>query len=245
VPLCGYCGALNRSRTALLCFSISNIVLALVFIASVVVAITLMGGDLPSCACDAQCRVAYGIPDADAIEMCNNADYFRTLWWLGVAFGCLMVILQFMGCFYGLKLVASPHFKIEMQYPVAFEVVEQPVQPTMVYVPGEGYYPVHPGGAPVYYARSPPPVRAVRVGHRSMSEGAYYVSPHAAPVYPPQANTYAYPPQPAPAYPPQQPQPQPQNVLRSPGYASAAPASAPPSVSVNSPNAGRQPPKVI
>lgn len=205
-----------------MCFSISNIILALVFVASVVVALTQMGGDLPTCACNRTCAAQYGIDPTNAADICANAGRYRTLWWLAIAFGSCMVVLQLLGCYYGFKLASSPHFKLEAAIPVAEPVVAtyvvEPQPPAVVYVPGDGYYPYNGG---VIYSRGAG-AGAVRVGHRSMSEGAYYVTS------PPPRYTYA---SGVPGTPPPRAGP-------APPAAPAAPAARGPAPTAPVPNAG-------
>lgn len=170
LPLCGFCGTLNRSRFTVACFSTCSLAMALLYIIAIV-STTAVVGDWVACACDPQCRVDAFIPLGDAAKVCSAPGTFRTLFWVSTALSVVMVGLMCAGGVLGFQLAARPHFEDEpvavlQPPPVVYYVQQQPPQHHVV-VEGRGYAP-------------PPPHHAVYSPHPMPAAYRAYASPQAA-----------------------------------------------------------------
>jgi hypothetical protein len=90
VPLCGYYGALKRSRFMLNFFWLANGCFAISFLVAFL-ASTSMEGDYVTCACNERCRREYGIPKAQAERICENPGRYRALYWVGMGLALAMM----------------------------------------------------------------------------------------------------------------------------------------------------------
>lgn len=181
LPLCGFCGTLNRSRFTVSCFSTCAIAMALVYTIAIVSS-TAVVGDWVTCACDPQCRRDAWIPAGDAAKVCSSPDTYRALFWVSTALSVVMTALMCAGGVLGFQLAARPHFEDE---PV---VMTAPL-PVVYYVQQQQQPPTH---LHTVYSPQPMPPSAYRA----------YASPQAAPpVYTYAGPAAAVPPTAAPASP--------------------------------------------
>ncbi|RYE98482.1 MAG: hypothetical protein EOO41_02320 [Methanobacteriota archaeon] len=214
LPLCGYYGARHRNRFAISFFSFCNGLLAIMFI--VAFASTRSSTDeFYDCVCSASCRAREGYSEADADRYCGNENKYRTLYWVAVGLAFFMVMLQFLGCLYGMRLLRTQHFVKQAAIPAGVPVVgtaaaQYPQNYGGGRVGGAGYpaapntaaAPMYPGYAtnaappatytsPTYQATqaSMPPAGTAQYGYPATgypaAGGAAYPPPPAAAYYPP------------------------------------------------------------
>lgn len=155
LPLCGYCGVVNRSRSAMWFFITCSGVMATVFAVSLALSLVALGGDVVACACRPGCGAAAGL-GGDVAALCASAHYYRSLFWVSVALGAGMAALQLAGCATGVALVRSPFFKahspaLPLDAPVMATTIvyEQPQAQTQTQA-GAGGGPGHGAGRVVY-----------------------------------------------------------------------------------------------
>jgi hypothetical protein len=110
VPLCGYCGTLQRSRGLVATFATASLVLAALY-AVAIIATTAAIGDWVACACNEACRAAAGIGAGDAAKICGAPGVYRALYWVSVGLGAVMVVLLCAGATFGFRLAGSSHFE--------------------------------------------------------------------------------------------------------------------------------------
>jgi hypothetical protein len=130
VPCCGYFGVTLRRRWLLSCFSLSNYVLAALFLGTFIAVLATLDGDPVGCICDDACRRSHpGLsPSPPHPSRCRNLASSRALWWTGMVFGFAMMFLQVTGGQAGRELAKRPLF--------AFASAPFPLgKPLMVTVP--------------------------------------------------------------------------------------------------------------
>lgn len=194
-------------------FILCNVILAAVFLGSFAVTLVNFKGDLVSCACSRSCSGSYFSP-VDAASICSDSGYYRSLFWIAMAFGFAMVVLQFMGCVEGYKLVKCKHFKLHSHVPVAEQVVTTrayypsdhhngatplpPMQPSYMHrgYPGEPpaqttVYMTSPQPKVVYQYADGRPAPAPINAYGAATTTTVYTSPAAAGYYGPTAPTGA------------------------------------------------------
>lgn len=143
LPLCGYLGVRWKNRPLVGCFSFCNALTATFFAVSLLVtSITL--GDFVTCLCNVDCRSQHGMNDFDWQDICREPAHYRTLYWLSVGFGIVMMFLQCTAASLGGQLLRTKYFIAESNIPVA-----EPVWGTGA----GGYYPQPPGNH--RYTRAP------------------------------------------------------------------------------------------
>jgi len=133
-----------------------NILIALFYIISLILTLLTLHGDIITCACNTVCSATlaeYRLIDLENI--CNHSTYYRTLFWVSVGLGLTMIVLQILGCYYGLRLINHQYFKIRIHTNPVLTTV--PVTTKTVYQETNPYYVVHDPHYPVHLVRVPPP----------------------------------------------------------------------------------------